>query len=131
MYRILKSRLSLLGLVCAFAALPVAARADAADKAIASLTKDVGGTKLHYLSAGRGPTVILLHGYAETSRMWRPLDPGRTAKGDDGRAGEVSLSRTRGGSWRLVFREERNFVKVVDGTFGIPSAHRTPDVDAG
>ena len=31
--------------------------------------------KLHYLSAGHGPTVILLHGYAETSRMWRPLIP--------------------------------------------------------
>ena len=31
--------------------------------------------KLHYLTAGHGPTVILLHGYAETSRMWRPLIP--------------------------------------------------------
>jgi pimeloyl-ACP methyl ester carboxylesterase len=30
---------------------------------------------LHYLTAGHGPTVILLHGYAETSRMWRPLIP--------------------------------------------------------
>ena len=60
-------RLLLLGLVCA-----ATARADAP---IASLTKDVGGTKLHYLSAGHGPTVILLHGYAETSRMWRPLIP--------------------------------------------------------
>jgi hypothetical protein len=54
-------RLFLLGLVCV-----AAVRADAP---IASLTKDVGGTKLHYLSAGHGPTVILLHGYAETSRM--------------------------------------------------------------
>jgi pimeloyl-ACP methyl ester carboxylesterase len=31
--------------------------------------------KLHYLMAGHGPTVILLHGYAESSRMWRPLIP--------------------------------------------------------
>jgi len=32
--------------------------------------------QLHYLTAGRGPaTVILLHGFAETSRMWRPLIP--------------------------------------------------------
>jgi len=31
--------------------------------------------KLHYLTAGHGPAVILLHGYAETSRMWRPLIP--------------------------------------------------------
>jgi pimeloyl-ACP methyl ester carboxylesterase len=31
--------------------------------------------KLHYLTAGHGPVVILLHGYAETSRMWKPLIP--------------------------------------------------------
>jgi pimeloyl-ACP methyl ester carboxylesterase len=31
------------------------------------------GVKLHYLVAGQGPTVVLLHGYAETSRMWLPL----------------------------------------------------------
>lgn len=36
---------------------------------------EAGGAKLHYLMAGRGPAVILLHGYAETSRMWRPLIP--------------------------------------------------------
>jgi pimeloyl-ACP methyl ester carboxylesterase len=31
------------------------------------------GVKLHYLYAGNGPPVILLHGYAETSHMWLPL----------------------------------------------------------
>src|SRR5512138_1422018 len=40
-----------------------------------SAAPSVDGVKLHYLSAGRGPTVILLHGYAETSRMWKPLIP--------------------------------------------------------
>ena len=34
---------------------------------------DVNGVRLHYLVAGKGDPVILLHGYAETSRMWRPL----------------------------------------------------------
>jgi len=33
----------------------------------------VGGRTLQYLIAGQGPTILLLHGYAETSRMWRPL----------------------------------------------------------
>jgi pimeloyl-ACP methyl ester carboxylesterase len=33
----------------------------------------VNGVRLHYLSAGTGDPVILLHGYAETSHMWRPL----------------------------------------------------------
>jgi pimeloyl-ACP methyl ester carboxylesterase len=34
---------------------------------------DVNGTRLHYLAAGHGPAVILLHGFGETSHMWRPL----------------------------------------------------------
>src|ERR1700726_5322224 len=34
---------------------------------------EVGGVKLHYLIAGKGDPVILLHGYAETSHMWLPL----------------------------------------------------------
>jgi pimeloyl-ACP methyl ester carboxylesterase/uncharacterized RmlC-like cupin family protein len=38
-------------------------------------TASVGGVKLQYLTAGSGPAVVLLHGYAETSRMWRPLMP--------------------------------------------------------
>src|SRR5579871_983879 len=42
---------------------------------IATRTADVGGVKIQYLTAGRGPAVLLLHGYAETSRMWRPLIP--------------------------------------------------------
>jgi len=37
---------------------------------------EVDGVQLHYLTAGQGPAVvILLHGYAETSRMWRPIIP--------------------------------------------------------
>jgi pimeloyl-ACP methyl ester carboxylesterase len=34
---------------------------------------DVNGVKLHYLSAGEGDPVVLLHGFAETSHMWLPL----------------------------------------------------------
>ena len=33
----------------------------------------VNGMRLHYLTAGQGEPVILLHGYAQTSHMWRPL----------------------------------------------------------
>ena len=36
---------------------------------------DVNGVKLHYFIGGKGSAVILLHGYAETSRMWFPLMP--------------------------------------------------------
>jgi pimeloyl-ACP methyl ester carboxylesterase len=47
----------------------------AATEAIASRTANVNGVKIHYLTAGHGPAVILLHGYTQTSRMWRPIIP--------------------------------------------------------
>jgi pimeloyl-ACP methyl ester carboxylesterase len=33
----------------------------------------VGGSSVSVTSGGRGPAVVLLHGYAEDSRMWKPL----------------------------------------------------------
>jgi pimeloyl-ACP methyl ester carboxylesterase len=36
---------------------------------------DVNGQKLHYTMGGHGPAVVLLHGFAETSRMWAPILP--------------------------------------------------------
>lgn len=32
----------------------------------------VGDLSLHYLRAGRGAPIVFLHGFAETSHMWRP-----------------------------------------------------------
>ena len=49
--------------------------AKAADKDITSRMAEVDGLQLHYLTAGHGPAVILLHGYTQTSRMWRPIIP--------------------------------------------------------
>ena len=34
---------------------------------------DVNGIRLHYLTAGKGDPVVLLHGFAETRHMWLPL----------------------------------------------------------
>lgn len=43
---------------------------------ISSRFSNIDGMQLHYLAAGQGPdAILLLHGYAETSRMWRPLMP--------------------------------------------------------
>ena len=47
----------------------------AAGKTIASRTAEIDGVKLHYMIAGQGTPLILLHGYAETSLMWRPIIP--------------------------------------------------------
>jgi pimeloyl-ACP methyl ester carboxylesterase len=44
-----------------------------ADKSAESRFAKIDGKKLHYLTAGQGPALILLHGYTQTSRMWRPL----------------------------------------------------------
>ena len=50
--------------------------ADKTGKAIVSRTADVNGLKMHYLTIGNGATkLILLHGYAENSHMWRPIMP--------------------------------------------------------
>jgi pimeloyl-ACP methyl ester carboxylesterase/uncharacterized RmlC-like cupin family protein len=54
---------------------PFAQDPAAPSPSIAVRTADAGGLKLQYLTTGRGPAVVLLHGYAETSRMWRPLMP--------------------------------------------------------
>jgi pimeloyl-ACP methyl ester carboxylesterase len=51
------------------------ARPETSSAAIRSATAEVEGVRIHYLTAGQGPAVLLLHGYAETSRMWRPLIP--------------------------------------------------------
>src|SRR5258708_15112003 len=64
-----------LNLAAISAVCSVAAGAGAQDKAIASRMEDVDGVRLHYLTAGKGPAVILLHGYAEPSRMGRPILP--------------------------------------------------------
>jgi hypothetical protein len=45
------------------------------DKTIASRTAETDHVKLHYLTAGHGTSLILLHDYAETSRMWKPIVP--------------------------------------------------------
>jgi pimeloyl-ACP methyl ester carboxylesterase len=40
---------------------------------IESRFAEVNGVRLHYLVAGKGDPVVLLHGYAQTSHMWKPL----------------------------------------------------------
>jgi pimeloyl-ACP methyl ester carboxylesterase len=47
----------------------------AQQNAVVSRDAKIDNVQLHYLTAGHGPTVLLLHGFAETSRMWRPLIP--------------------------------------------------------
>jgi pimeloyl-ACP methyl ester carboxylesterase len=48
---------------------PAAASAQTAQSQFA----EVNGVTLHYLIAGKGDPIVLLHGFAETSHMWLPL----------------------------------------------------------
>ena len=64
-----------LALILLAASLPSVVHAADVDGAVSSHTADVEGVKLHYLRAGHGPAVILLHGYTQTSRMWKPILP--------------------------------------------------------
>ena len=58
-----------------FFLLSVPTYSESSDKNVVSRTAEIDSQRLHYLFAGHGPAVILLHGFAETSRMWRPLIP--------------------------------------------------------
>ena len=72
-------------LICAV--LPGAANAARADEKFIAREAEVAGARIHYLISsefkstnpetrgGHGPAVILLHGFAETSRMWAPIFP--------------------------------------------------------
>src|SRR5260370_3507644 len=62
-----------LGLFCLFSLFASPSYAESV--AIASHTADIDGVQLHYLTAGSGPAVLLLHGYTQTSLMWRPIIP--------------------------------------------------------
>jgi pimeloyl-ACP methyl ester carboxylesterase len=63
------------GLSFLFALFAASLYGEPADKNIVSRTAEIDGVQLHYLTAGHGPTVILLHGYTQTSRMWKPIIP--------------------------------------------------------
>jgi pimeloyl-ACP methyl ester carboxylesterase len=73
-------RLCIVFLALLSISLPGAVPAAAGESTINSRTAVVEGLKLHYLTVGHGPAVILLHGYAETSRMWTPILPVLGAK---------------------------------------------------
>jgi pimeloyl-ACP methyl ester carboxylesterase len=67
-------RLAVWGLVF-FLSARLSARAADTNTVVAARDAEVDSVKLHYLTAGHGPSLILLHGYAETSLMWRPIIP--------------------------------------------------------
>ena len=71
----LRTSLAIFSLVFFFASSGEKFQVSAADNVILSHDAEVDGVKLHYMTAGHGAPLILLHGYAETSLMWKPIIP--------------------------------------------------------
>jgi len=63
----------LCGSLMALGLLLIASNAVCGQVRIQDRFANVAGLRLHYLVAGKGDPVLLLHGYAENSHMWRPL----------------------------------------------------------
>lgn len=61
--------LRLIGLALASSLIAATASAQAPQSKFA----EVNGLRMHYLVAGQGDPVVLLHGYTENSHMWLPL----------------------------------------------------------
>lgn len=61
--------------LAAFFALTPVAQATRLPKGFTEKIANVDGVKINYKIGGRGPAVVLLHGYAQTSHMWIPLMP--------------------------------------------------------
>src|SRR4026208_478382 len=62
-------------LLCIFALPAATVSGQALKTSIEARSAKIGAVQLPYLTAGEGPAVLLIHGYAETSRMWRPIIP--------------------------------------------------------
>ena len=64
-----------LALATPFAPASPVMRAARLPRGIREKSVNVDGVKISYKSGGRGPVVVLLHGYTQTSHMWLPLMP--------------------------------------------------------
>ncbi len=67
-------------------------------------TGELSGVGLHYLAAGNGPALVLLHGWPQSSHEWRHLTPALAAGGERSIGAAVKLcmqqvaSDVRGGA---------------------------------
>lgn len=66
---------AIFGILLVFTVFSAKAYAGSADDTIVARSSEIDGVKLHYMTGGHGAPLILLHGYAETSLMWKPIIP--------------------------------------------------------
>jgi pimeloyl-ACP methyl ester carboxylesterase len=75
LYRVRRMAILVALAIALVAAASTSLQVYAADAPIADRTVDVDGVRIHYLTAGRGEPLLLLHGYAQSSRMWTRAIP--------------------------------------------------------
>lgn len=101
-----------------FVGVMAAGQAPAADVKIESRHAVANGVKLHYLIAGKGEPVLLLHGYAQNSHMWRPtikeLAKSRTVIAPDLRGFGLS-ARPEGGYDKKTMAQDAHALMVSLG----------------
>jgi pimeloyl-ACP methyl ester carboxylesterase len=96
---------------------------------------DLGDVRLHYVMAGQGPAVVLLHGWPQTWYMWRDVIPGLATRyrviapdlrglGDSSRPADGYDKKTLAQDvWRLVHEVlHENSLFLVGHDWGGPTA---------
>jgi len=66
-------RCTLIGIAALFLASPVVARVEPFPASFRSQIIATNGTTLYVRTGGKGPAVVLLHGFGDTGDMWAPL----------------------------------------------------------
>lgn len=84
-----------------------------------SRTADVAGTRIHYVEAGEGPLVLLVHGFPESWYSWRHQLPALAAAGYRAVAIDV---RGYGRSSQPLAVDEYRMVRLVADNVGLVTA---------
>src|SRR5689334_13525935 len=70
----MRNRGLMLALTAAWVLNPAVVPAQQVDKTqVESKFAEANGVRLHYLATGQGEPVLLVHGFGQSSQMWRPL----------------------------------------------------------